>query len=201
MPIIREPSIIEMTPRGEYVSSVWSRLMKDNVIFLGTPIDDDVANLIIAQLLYLESESAEKDIAIYINSPGGSVTSGLAIYDTMKYIKPEISTICVGQAASMAALLMAAGTKGKRAALPNSRVMIHQPMAGTQGQVSDIVIMTEEFTRTKKRLNDLLVHHTGQPLDKIELDTDRNCFMSADESVEYGLIDKVYGVDNDEDSK
>jgi len=160
--------------------------------FFGTPIDDNIANLVIAQMLFLEAEDPDKDIYIYINSPGGSVTAGMAIYDTMQFIKPDIATTCMGIAASMGAFLLCAGTKGKRAGLPNSRVMIHQPLAGTQGQVSDIVIMTEEFTKTKKRLNNLLVHHTGQPLEQIEQDTDRNFFMSADEAKEYGLIDKVY---------
>ncbi|MDD3732228.1 MAG: ATP-dependent Clp protease proteolytic subunit, partial [candidate division Zixibacteria bacterium] len=153
---------------------------------------DNVANLVIAQMLFLEAEDPEKDIFIYINSPGGSVTAGMAVYDTMQFIKPDIATTCMGMAASMGAFLLAAGTRGKRAALPNSRIMIHQPMAGTQGQVSDIVIMTEEFTRTKKRLNELLVLHTGQPLERIEKDTDRNYFMAPNEAKNYGLIDKVY---------
>ncbi len=186
------PMVVEQSGRGERAYDIFSRLLKDRIIFIGTPIDDNVANLVIAQLLFLEAEDPEKDIYIYINSPGGSVTAGMAIYDTMQFIKPDIATTCMGIAASMGAFLLCAGTNGKRAGLPNSRVMIHQPLAGTQGQVSDIVIMTEEFTKTKKRLNKLLVHHTGQPLDKIEVDTDRNFFMSAEEAKEYGLIDKVY---------
>jgi ATP-dependent Clp protease protease subunit len=184
--------VVEQTGRGERAYDIYSRLLKDRIIFIGTPIDDNIANLVIAQLLFLEAEDSDKDIFIYINSPGGSVTAGMAIYDTMQFIKPDIATTCMGLAASMGAFLLAAGTKGKRAALPNSRIMIHQPMAGTQGQVSDIVIMTEEFTRTKQRLNELLVHHTGQDLKKIDKDTDRNYFMSAQESVDYGLIDKIY---------
>jgi len=186
------PMVVEQTGRGERAYDIFSRLLKDRIIFIGTPIDDNIANLVIAQMLFLEAEDPEKDIFIYINSPGGSVTSGMAIYDTMQFIKPDVVTTCMGIAASMGAFLLAAGTKGKRAALPNSRVMIHQPLAGTQGQVSDIVIMTEEFARTKKRLNELLVIHTGQPLEKIETDTDRNFFMSPKEAKEYGIIDKVY---------
>lgn len=188
------PMVVEQSGRGERAYDIFSRLLKDRIIFIGTPIDDNIANLVIAQMLFLEAEDPEKDIYVYINSPGGSVTAGMAMYDTMQFIKPDVATTCMGIAASMGAFLLCAGTKGKRAALPNSRVMIHQPMAGTQGQVSDIVIMTEEFTKTKKRLNDLLVHHTGQPLERIEKDTDRNFFMSADEAKEYGLIDKVYEV-------
>jgi ATP-dependent Clp protease protease subunit len=186
------PMVVEQTGRGERAYDIYSRLLKDRIIFIGTPIDDNVANLVIAQMLFLEAEDPDKDIFLYINSPGGSVTAGLAIYDTMQFIKPDIATICMGMAASMGAFLLAAGTKDKRSALPNSRVMIHQPLAGTQGQVSDIVIMTEEFTKTKKRLNDLLVKHTGQPLERIEKDTDRNYFMSSEEAREYGIIDKVY---------
>jgi len=188
------PMVVEQSGRGERAYDIFSRLLKDRIIFIGTPIDDNVANLVIAQMLFLEAEDPEKDIYVYINSPGGSVTAGMAMYDTMQFIKPDVATTCMGIAASMGAFLLCAGTKGKRAALPNSRVMIHQPMAGTQGQVSDIVIMTEEFTKTKKKLNELLVHHTGQPLERIEKDTDRNFFMSADEAKEYGLIDKVYEV-------
>jgi ATP-dependent Clp protease protease subunit len=186
------PVVVEQSGRGERAYDIFSRLLKDRIIFIGSPIDDYVANLVIAQMLFLEAEDPEKDIFIYINSPGGSVTSGMAIYDTMQFIKPDVATTCMGIAASMGAFLLAAGTKGKRAALPNSRVMIHQPMAGTQGQVSDIIIMTEEFAKTKKRLNDLLVKHTGQPLDRIEKDSDRNYFMSPDEARDYGIIDKVY---------
>ncbi|HVP07576.1 MAG TPA: ATP-dependent Clp endopeptidase proteolytic subunit ClpP, partial [Candidatus Acidoferrum sp.] len=186
------PMVVEQTGRGERAYDIFSRLLKDRIIFIGTPIDDQVANLVIAQMLFLDAEDPEKDIFIYINSPGGSVTAGMAIYDTMQFIKPDVVTTCMGLAASMGAFLLAAGTKGKRAALPNSRIMIHQPSAGTQGQVSDIVIMTEEFTKTRKRLNELLVVHTGQPIEKIEKDTDRNFFMSPDEAQSYGLIDKIY---------
>lgn len=186
------PMVVEQTGRGERAYDIFSRLLKDRIIFMGAPIDDNIANLVIAQMLFLEAEDPEKDIFIYINSPGGSVTAGMAIYDTMQFVKPDIATTCMGIAASMAAFLLAAGTAGKRAALPNGRVMIHQPMAGTQGQVSDIIIMTEEFTRTRKRLNELLVKHTGQTLKQIEKDTDRNFFMSPVEAKKYGLIDKVY---------
>jgi ATP-dependent Clp protease protease subunit len=184
--------VVETTGRGERAYDIYSRLLKDRIIFIGSPIDDNIANLVIAQMLFLEAEDPAKDVFLYINSPGGSVTAGMAIYDTMQFIKPDVVTTCMGMAASMGAFLLAAGTKGKRAALPNSRIMIHQPMAGTQGQVSDIEIMTKEFTNTKKRLNELLVMHTGQPMDKVETDTDRNFFMSAEESKDYGLIDKVY---------
>ncbi|PKK82113.1 MAG: ATP-dependent Clp endopeptidase, proteolytic subunit ClpP [candidate division Zixibacteria bacterium HGW-Zixibacteria-1] len=186
------PMVVEQTGRGERAYDIYSRLLKDRIIFIGSPIDDNIANLVIAQLLFLEAEDPEKDIFIYINSPGGSVTAGMAIYDTMQFIKPDIATTCMGLAASMGSFLLAAGTKGKRAALPNSRIMIHQPSAGTQGQVSDIEIMTKEFLSTKARLNQLLVHHTGQPLERIEKDTDRNYFMSAGEAQDYGLIDKIY---------
>ena len=186
------PMVVEQTGRGERAYDIFSRLLKDRIIFIGMPIDDQVANLVIAQMLFLEAEDPEKDIHIYINSPGGSVTAGMAIYDTMQFIKPDIATTCMGIAASMGAFLLAAGSKGKRAALPNSRVMIHQPMAGAQGQVSDIVILTEEFANTKKRLNELLVKHTGQPLERIEKDSDRNFFMSPEEAQDYGIIDKVY---------
>jgi len=186
------PMVVEQTGRGERAYDIFSRLLKDRIIFIGSPIDDNVANLVVAQMLFLAAEDPEKDIFVYINSPGGSVSAGLAIYDTMQFIKPDVATTCMGLAASMGAFLLTAGTKGKRAALPNSRVMIHQPLAGTQGQVSDMVIMTEEFSKTKKRLNDLLVYHTGQPLEKIEKDTDRNFFMSPPEAKEYGIIDKVY---------
>jgi ATP-dependent Clp protease, protease subunit len=186
------PMVVEQTGRGERAYDIFSRLLKDRIIFIGTPIDDQVANLVIAQLLFLDAEDPEKDVFVYINSPGGSVSAGLAIYDTMQFIKPDVVTTCMGLAASMGAFLLAAGTTGKRAALPNSRIMIHQPLAGTQGQISDIVIMTEEFTKTKRRLNELLVKHTNQPLDRIEKDTDRNFFMSPDEAKNYGLIDKIY---------
>ena len=186
------PMVVETTGRGERAYDIYSRLLKDRIIFLGSPIDDNIANLVIAQLLFLDAEDQTKDIFLYINSPGGSVTAGMAIYDTMQFIKPDIVTTCMGMAASMGAFLLCAGTAGKRSALPNSRIMIHQPLAGTQGQVSDIEIMTKEFLGTKKRLNDLLVLHTGQSLDKIEVDTDRNYFMSATEAKDYGIIDKVY---------
>lgn len=186
------PMVVETTGRGERAYDIYSRLLKDRIIFIGTPIDDNIANLVIAQLLFLEAEDSTKDIFLYINTPGGSVTSGMAIYDTMQFIKPDIVTTCMGMAASMGAFLLTAGTTGKRAALPNARIMIHQPMAGTQGQISDIEIMTKEFLRTKEHLNKLLVLHTGQSLDKIREDTDRNYFMSAQEAKDYGLIDKVY---------
>lgn len=186
------PMVVEQSGRGERAYDIYSRLLKDRIIFIGSPIDDHLSNLVIAQLLFLEAEDPEKDVFIYINSPGGSVTAGMAIYDTMQFIRPDIATTCMGMAASMGSFLLAAGTKGKRAALPNSRIMIHQPMAGVQGQVSDVEIMTKEFTHTKKRLNELLVQHTGQPLERIESDTDRNYFMSSAEAVEYGLIDKIY---------
>jgi ATP-dependent Clp protease protease subunit len=186
------PMVVEQTGRGERAYDIFSRLLKDRIIFIGSPIDDTVANLVIAQMLFLEAEDPEKDIYVYINSPGGSVTAGLAIYDTMQFIKPDVATTCMGIAASMGAFLLAAGAGGKRAALPNSRVMIHQPVAGAQGQVSDIVIMTEEFAKTKKRLNELLVKHTGQPMERVEKDSDRNYFMSPEEAKDYGIIDKVY---------
>jgi len=186
------PMVVEQTGRGERAYDIFSRLLKDRIIFIGSPIDDNVANLVIAQMLFLAAEDPEKDIFVYINSPGGSVTAGMAIYDTMQFIEPDVATTCMGIAASMGAFLLTAGTAGKRAALPNSRVMIHQPLAGTQGQVSDIVIMTEEFAKTKERLNDLLVKHTGQKLETIKKDTDRNFFMSPEEAQKYGIIDKVY---------
>lgn len=189
------PMVVESTGRGERAYDIYSRLLKDRIIFIGSPIDDNVANLVIAQLLFLDAEDPTKDIFLYINSPGGSVTAGMAIYDTMQFVKPDVVTTCMGMAASMGAFLLAAGTNGKRAALPNSRIMIHQPSAGTSGQVSDIEIMTKEFLGTKKRLNELLVMHTGQPLSRIEADTDRNFFMSAGEAKDYGLIDKVYQFD------
>ncbi len=186
------PIVIEQTSRGERAYDIWSRLLKDNVIFIGTPIDDYVANLVIAQMLFLEAENPEKDIAIYINSPGGSITAGLAIYDTMQYVKPSISTICVGQAASMAAVLMAAGSKGKRFALPNSRFLIHQPlMYGLSGQASDIDIHAKDILRLKDKLNEILAGCTGQPIDKISRDTDRDYILEADKAVEYGLCDQV----------
>lgn len=185
------PMVIEHTSRGERSYDIYSRLLKERIIFLGTPIDDNVANLVIAQLLFLESEDASKDINIYINSPGGVVTAGFAIYDTMQYIKPDVSTICVGQAASMGAFLLTAGAKGKRFALPNSRIMIHQPLGGFQGQATDIAIHAKEILKMKSHLNDLLSSHTGQPLSRIEQDTERDYFLSADEAKEYGLVDSV----------
>jgi len=185
------PIVIEQTGRGERAYDIYSRLLKDRIIMLGTAIDDHVANLIVAQLLFLEAEDPEKDIYLYINSPGGVVTAGLAIYDTMQYIKPDVVTICIGQAASMGAVLLAAGAKGKRFALPHARIMIHQPLGGFQGQAKDIEIHAKEILRLKKILNEILSKHTGQSMRKIEKDTDRDFFMSAEEAKEYGLIDKV----------
>jgi len=185
------PTVIEKTQYGERAYDIYSRLLKERIIFLGTPIDDGVANAVIAQLLFLESEDPKKDIKIYINSPGGSVSSGLAIYDTIKHIKPDVETICVGLAASMGAFLLAAGTKGKRYALPNAKVMIHQVMGGTQGQASDIKIQAEEILKIKDTLNKILCKNTGQPLSKMEKDTDRDYYMTAEEAKKYGLIDKV----------
>jgi ATP-dependent Clp protease protease subunit len=185
------PIVIEQTGRGERAYDIYSRLLRDRIIILGTAIGDEIANLIVAQLLFLESEDPEKDIYIYINSPGGSVTSGLAIYDTMQYIKPECSTLCVGQAASMAAWLLAAGAKGKRFALPHARIMIHQPAGGVQGQASDIDIQAREIIRLREQMNNILVKHTGQSLKKIEKDTDRDLFMTGKQAVEYGLVDEV----------
>ena len=185
------PIVIEQTNRGERAYDIYSRLLKDRIIFLGAPIDDVFANLVIAQLLFLEAEDPEKDINLYINSPGGSVTAGLGIYDTMQYVKPPITTICLGQAASMGALLLTAGSKGKRFALPNARVMIHQPMGGFQGQATEIDIHAREILKIRERLNDILSKHTGQPLDKIALDTERDYFMSGEEAKKYGLIDEV----------
>ncbi len=189
MPLI--PMVIEQTSKGERAYDIYSRLLKDRIIFLGTAINDDVANLMIAQMLFLESEDPDKDINLYVNSPGGSVTSGMAIYDTMQYIKPDITTVCIGQAASMGALLLTAGAKGKRYSLPNSRIMIHQPMGGVQGQASDIKIQAEEIIRLRGKLNNILAFHTNQDIKKIEIDTDRDFFMSGDEAQEYGLIDHV----------
>jgi ATP-dependent Clp protease protease subunit len=183
--------VIEQTGRGERAYDIFSRLLKERIIFIGTPMDDDISNLIIAQMLFLASEDSEKDINIYINSPGGVVTAGLAIYDTMQYLKCPITTICIGQAASMGAMLLAAGSKGKRYALPNARIMIHQPLGGAQGQATDIEIQTKEIMRVKKLLNEILAKHTGQPLAKIEKDTDRDFYMSAQEAVEYGIVDEV----------
>lgn len=185
------PYVVEQTSRGERSYDIYSRLLKDRIIFLGEQIDDHLANLIIAQLLYLEAEDPEKDIFLYINSPGGVVTAGMAIYDTMQHIKPDVVTICLGQAASMGALLLTAGAAGKRSALPNSRIMIHQPLGGFQGQASDIEIHAKEILKIKDRLNGILAKHTGQTLEKIENDVDRDYFMSAEEAMAYGLIDKV----------
>lgn len=189
MPLV--PFVIEQTGRGERSFDIYSRLLKDRIVFIGSGIDDNVANLIVAQLLHLEAEDPEKDIYMYINSPGGVVTSGLAIYDTMQYIKPDVNTICIGQAASMGAVLLAAGQEKKRYALPSCRVMIHQPWGGAQGQASDIEIQANEILRQKKVLNQILKKHTGQDIRKIVRDTDRNFFMSAAEAVEYGVIDEV----------
>ncbi len=185
------PIVVEQTSRGERSYDIYSRLLKERIIFLGTAVDDVVANLIIAQLLFLESEDPEKDINFYINSPGGIVTAGLAIYDTMQYIKPDIQTICIGQAASMAALLLAAGAKGKRHALPHARILIHQPMGGFQGQATDIEIHAKEILRMRTELNAILVKHTGQPTERIETDTERDYFMSGQEAVAYGIVDNV----------
>jgi len=189
MPLI--PMVVEQTSRGERAYDIYSRLLKDNIIFIGSPIDDVISNLVIAQLLFLEAEDPDKDISIYINSPGGSVTSGLAIYDTMQFVKPDISTICIGQAASMSAILLASGTERKRFALPNSRILIHQPMGGFSGQASDIDIHAREILRIKDRLNEILHRHTGQSIDRIQQDSDRDFIMSAIQAKEYGLIDQV----------
>ena len=186
------PMVVEQTGRGERAYDIFSRLLKERIVFIGTPIDDTVASLVIAQLLFLESEDPDKDINVYINSPGGNVSSGLAIYDTMQYIRPDVSTICIGLAASMGAVLLAGGTKGKRSALPNSRIMIHQPWGGVQGTASDISIQAEEILKTKKRLNEILSVHAGQPIERIEQDTDRDRYMSSDEARQYGLIDNVF---------
>ncbi|MDZ7833797.1 MAG: ATP-dependent Clp endopeptidase proteolytic subunit ClpP [Desulfobacterales bacterium] len=189
MPLI--PMVIEQTSKGERAYDIYSRLLKDRIIILGTQINDEIANLLIAQMLFLESEDPDKDINFYINSPGGSVTSGMAVYDTMEYIKPDITTVCIGQAASMGALLLAAGAKGKRYTLPNGRIMIHQPMGGIQGQASDIKIQAEEIIRLRASLNKILAHHTDRDLKRIEKDTDRDFFMSGEEAREYGIIDHV----------
>ena len=185
------PMVVEQTGRGERSYDIYSRLLKDRIIFLGSAINDDVANLIVAQLLFLESEDPEKDVFLYINSPGGVVSAGLAIYDTMQYIKPAVSTICTGLAASMGSFLLAAGADGKRIALPNSRIMIHQPSGGAQGQATEIQIHAKELLYTRERLNGILAKHTKQPLDVIEKDTDRDYFMSAEEALKYGIVDKI----------
>lgn len=189
MPLI--PMVIEQSSRGERAYDIYSRLLKDRIIFLGSAMNDDVANLIIAQLLFLESEDPEKDINFYINSPGGVVTSGLAVYDTMQYVKPDIATVCIGQAASMGAVLLAAGAAGKRYALPNARIMIHQPMGGFQGQASDVEIHAREMLRMKQDLNTILSVHTGKPIEQLQTDTDRDYFMSGEEARAYGLVDHV----------
>jgi ATP-dependent Clp protease protease subunit len=185
------PMVVEQTARGERAYDIYSRLLKERVVFIVGPVEDYMANLVVAQLLFLESENPEKDIHLYINSPGGSVSAGLAIYDTMQFIKPDIGTICVGQAASMGAVLLGAGAKGKRYALPNSRVMIHQPLGGFQGQATDIEIHTKEILDARDRLNRILSNHTGQPIDKIKVDTDRDNFMSGEQAKAYGLVDQV----------
>jgi ATP-dependent Clp protease protease subunit len=185
------PIVVESTGRGERAYDIYSRLLKERIVFIGTPIDDTIASLTIAQLIFLESEDPDKDIHVYINSPGGSVTAGLAIYDTMQYIRPEISTICIGMAASMAAVLLAGGQKGKRTALPNARIMIHQPWGGVQGTASDIRIQAEEILKTKRRINEILAHHSGKTVDQVEKDTDRDNYMSTDEARDYGLIDHI----------
>ena len=188
------PTVIEQSGRGERAFDIYSRLLRERIIFLGQPVTDELANNIVAQLLYLEADDPEKDIYLYINSPGGSVSAGMGIFDTMNYVRPDVSTICMGLAASMGAFLLSGGTKGKRLSLPHSRIMIHQPLGGAHGQATDIAIQAEQIIKTKRRLNELLADHTGQPLERIEEDTERDFFMSPEESVEYGLIDKV--IDN-----
>jgi len=185
------PTVIEQTPRGERAYDIWSRLLKDRIIFVGTGIDDQVGNSVVAQLLFLESEDPERDITMYINSPGGSVTAGLAIYDAMQYVRCDVSTVCVGQSASFGAVLLTAGAKGKRFILPHSRVMLHQPLGGVQGQASDIEIQAREIIKAKRVLNEILVRHTGRPFKQIERDTDRDFFLGAEEAIEYGLCDRV----------
>ncbi len=185
------PIVVEQTGRGERAYDIFSRLLKERIVFIGTPIDDTISSLVIAQLLFLESEDPDKDIHLYINSPGGTVSSGLAIYDTMQYIRPEVSTICIGMAASMAAVLMAGGAKGKRTALPNARILIHQPWGGVQGTASDISIQAEEILLMKKRINEILANHTGKSIEQIEKDTDRDYYLSSQEAKDYGLIDDI----------
>ena len=185
------PMVVEQTSRGERAYDIYSRLLKDRIVFIGSPIDDDVANLVVAQLLFLEAEDPDKDINLYINSPGGIVTAGMAIYDTMQFIKPPVAAVCIGQAASMAAVLLAGGAKGKRTALPNVRILIHQPMGGTHGQATDIKIQAEEILRMREHLNGILAKHTGQPLERIAADTERDYYMSADQAKTYGIIDHV----------
>ncbi len=185
------PMVVEKSQRGERAYDIFSRLLKDRIIFVGTAMNDTMSNLIIAQLLFLEADDPDKEVSLYVNSPGGAVTSGLAVYDTIQYINPKVSTICMGQAASMAALLLACGTKGKRFALPNSRIMLHQPLGGVQGQATDIGIQAKEIMRVKKRLNEILAEHTGQSIKKIEKDTERDFFMTAEEAKKYGIVDEV----------
>ncbi len=185
------PMVVEQTNRGERAYDIYSRLLKDNIIFIGSPIDDNLSNLVIAQLLYLEAEDPDKDISIYVNSPGGSVTAGLAIYDTMQFVRPDISTICIGQAASMAAILLAAGSDKKRFGLPNSRIILHQPLGGFSGQATDVDIHAKEILRIRQRLDEILVQHTGQSLEKIRKDTDRDFILTAAQSLEYGILDQV----------
>jgi ATP-dependent Clp protease protease subunit len=185
------PMVVEQTSRGERAYDIYSRLLKDRIVFIGSPIDDDVANLVIAQLLFLEAEDPDKDINVYINSPGGIVTAGMAIYDTMQFIKPPVATVCIGQVASMAAVLLAGGAQGKRTALPNARILIHQPMGGTHGQATDIKIQAEEILRMREHLNGILAKHTGQPMERIAADTERDYYMSADQAKAYGIIDQV----------
>jgi ATP-dependent Clp protease protease subunit len=185
------PMVVEQTSRGERAYDIYSRLLKDRIVFIGSPIDDDVANLVIAQLLFLEAEDPDKDINVYINSPGGIVTAGMAIYDTMQFIKPPVASVCIGQAASMAAVLLAGGEQGKRTALPNARILIHQPMGGTHGQATDIKIQAEEILRMREHLNGILARHTGQPMERIAADTERDYYMSADQAKAYGIIDQV----------
>lgn len=185
------PIVVEQTGRGERAYDIYSRLLKERIIFIGTPIEDTIASLVIAQLIFLESDDPDKDIHLYINSPGGTVSSGLAIYDTLQYIRPDVSTICIGMAASMAAVLLAGGTKGKRTALPNSRIMIHQPWGGTQGTATDISIQAEEILRMKRRINEIIAHHASKPVEQVEKDTDRDFYMSSEEAKTYGLIDNI----------
>ena len=185
------PMVVEQSSRGERAYDIYSRLLKDRIVFIGSPIDDDIANLVIAQLLFLEAEDPDKDVSLYINSPGGVVTAGMAIYDTMQFVKPSISTVCIGQAASMAAILLAGGDEGKRTALPNARILIHQPMGGTRGQATDIKIQAEEIIRMREHLNGILAKHTGQPLERIAADTERDYYMSSEQAKAYGIIDQV----------
>ncbi|HHT84424.1 MAG: ATP-dependent Clp endopeptidase proteolytic subunit ClpP [Bacillota bacterium] len=185
------PMVVEQTGRGERAYDIYSRLLKDRIVFVGTPVDDQMANLVVAQLLFLQAEDPDKEVSIYINSPGGSVTAGLAIYDTIQHIKPPVSTICVGLAASIAAVILAGGTPGRRFCLPNSKTLIHQPLGGVQGQATEVQIMAKEILRTKERINKLLAKHTGQPLEKIERDTERDYWMDAEESKAYGLVDEI----------